>query len=134
MNSFGDGALAAMKDYLDKTAEEMGLVRLPKPRDYVACNFCGGGSAQYDKGCVACYAKRQAKIKEVDAECKRQFPDGPKLFFTAKLDSEEEMEQAKRVIGKDAIVKAFSKGGGGIEEIMANAETEMAKRDKKGVE
>jgi hypothetical protein len=101
----------------------------PVPRDFVPCNFCGGGGAWSGGGCMACYAKRRQREKELNEEYDSQFPDGPKPFFTAALHNPEQMEQAKRgVIGQEAIEKAFGPGGGGMEEILRNAEAEMAKR------
>lgn len=94
------------------------------PRDFVWCGWCRG------KGCVACYDARKKREEELDEEYKRQFPNGPQPIFTARHDSPEEMEQLKKVLHRDAIEKAFGEGGGGIEEIVANCEREMASRQQ----
>lgn len=93
-------------------------------RDHVPCSWCGGGSANMNRGCAACFNAREAKKKEVDAEYNRQFPDGPKPFFTADMTTPEGIESARRVIGAEAINKAFGPSGGGVDEIMQNAERE----------
>lgn len=122
-------ALAALQKFLDEEDKKNGVVRVPPPRDFVPCSFCGGGLACLNVGgCMACFSKREAKKKELDAEYKRQFPDGPKPIFTADLTTPEGIESAKRVIGKEAIEKAFGEGGGGVQEIMDNIERENNRR------
>lgn len=74
---------------------------------YRDCRFCKGS------GCLACQA-------EVEKEYKRQFPDGPKPIITAKTDNAEELERMKKVIGKEALSKAFGPGGGGMAETLKN--------------
>lgn len=108
-----------------------GVVRIPKTRDHVDCRFCGGGSASLGRGCMACYNARQKKIKELDEEYNRQFPNGPEPIFTAKLEDKEQMDQAREVIGRKAIEKAFGPGGGGIDEVVANCEKAMKERENK---
>lgn len=95
---------------------------LPMPRDW--CDWCQG------RGCVACAAKRKA----LDEEYARQFPNGPEPIFTARRDNPEEMEALKRIVGREAVEKAFGPGGGGIAEIEANAAAEKEKlaAQKKG--
>ena len=79
---------------------------------YRDCRFCGGN------GCLACQA-------EAEKEYKRQFPDGPKPIITARTDNAEELKRMKKVIGKEALSKAFGPEGGGMAEILKNmAETE----------
>lgn len=131
MNNVQDSALAALTRFVEDEEKRLGITKAPSftPRDYVPCAFCGGGSECLGfGGCMACFSARQKKKKELDEEYKRQFPDGPKPFFTAKLDDPEQVEQAKRVIGREALEKAFGPGGGGIEEITQKAAEEMAKR------
>lgn len=71
---------------------------------FVNCPWC------YGNGCNQCSIERE-KAKKVAME----------PIFTTKLDSPEEIELAKKVIGKGAIEKAFGPGGGGIQEIKRNA-------------
>lgn len=73
---------------------------------YRDCKFCHG------KGCLACPA-------EADAEYKRQFPGGPRPMAVFSLE-ELQSGAAKQTIGADAIKKAFSPGGRGVEEIRNN--------------
>ena len=79
---------------------------------FYECYWCN------DRGCVACAAKRQ----KLDAEYARQFPDGPKPFFTIATDDPVEIAEGKTVIGTDAMRKAFGPDGGGVQEIMRLAE------------
>lgn len=117
-----DEALEALKKHVEALEKEQGIQCLPPPRDFVSCRWCNS------KGCAACYKRREQRKKELDEEYKRQFPNGPQPFFTARLDNPEEMEQAKRVVGREALEKAFGPDGGGMEEVLTNAEREMAKR------
>lgn len=77
---------------------------------YRDCQFCKG------RGCLACTA-------EANKEYQRQFPDGPKPIATFKTDDPADMEIAKKVIGIDAIRKAFGEGGGGMSEVYDNLRT-----------
>lgn len=95
------------------------------PRDFVPCHWCGGGSATADRGCAACFNARERKIKELAAEYAAAFPNGPQPLLT--LDnSPEGWDAMRRIIGKEAVEKAFGEGGGGISEIIANIEREKA--------
>lgn len=133
MSDVQNSALAALTKFVEEEEKRLGIVRVPAPRDWVPCHWCGGSSAVMNgKGCISCFNARKNKRKELDEEYKRQFPDGPKPFFTASLDNPEEMEQAKRVIGREAIEAAFGPDGRGVEQIMEAAEKEMAKRAPKG--
>lgn len=125
-----DSALAALTKFVEEEEARQGIVRIPAPRDYVPCDWCNGDASLYGKACMACFSKREAKKKELDEEYKRQFPDGPKPFFQADLNDPEQLEQAKRVLHADVITKAFSEGGGGVQEIMDLAAVEMAKRSE----
>jgi hypothetical protein len=111
--------LAALTKHLEQMEKDAGIVRVPAPRDWVPCQWCGGSSAFYDKGCVSCFNAREQRKRDLDAEYKRQFPDGPKPFFTADMDKPEEMEQLKTIFHREAIEKAFGPGGGGVEEVVA---------------
>jgi hypothetical protein len=67
-------------------------------------------------GCVSC-------PEEVDAEYKRQFPDGPKPIATFTYDDlrdPETIAHLRQAIGPEAIIKAYSSGGGGTAEIIEN--------------
>lgn len=124
-----DSALAALTKLVEAEEKRLGIVRVPAPRDWVSCQWCGGGSELMGSvGCMACSNARRAKKKELDEEYKRQFPDGPKPIFTTRLDSPEAIEEARKVIGREAIEKAFEPGGGGVEEIKANAKRAMESR------
>lgn len=73
---------------------------------YRDCKWCGG------KGCVYCQS-------EADKAYKRAFPNGPEPIATFPA-TQEGMEAARKVIGAEAMKKAFGQGGGGIAEIMEN--------------
>lgn len=79
----------------------MGVYKMSAYRD---CKFCGG------RGCIACPGERE-----------RNAPKFGVPIFTAKLDDPHDMELLKRVIGKDAVEKAFSPGGGGVDAIEREA-------------
>lgn len=68
------------------------------------CKWC------YGKGCLCCAAERKK------AEERAMEP-----IFTARLDDPEDMERAKKVIGFDALQKAFGPNGGGVREVEYNA-------------
>ena len=77
---------------------------------YRDCKFCGG------EGCLAC-------PQEADKAYKEAFPDGPKPIVTfdrADFDDPKELIRMRKIIGKDALEKAFGPGGGGVEEIIKN--------------
>lgn len=74
---------------------------------YRDCRWCHG------TGCIYCEA-------EADAEYKRQFPDGPKPIATFDMTTSEGIAAANKAIGGEALKKAFSKGGGGVQEIIDN--------------
>lgn len=78
---------------------------------YVDCRWCGG------RGCLQCEV-------EFDKAYKRAFPDGPKPIATFRLDTPEGAENARQVLGVEALQKAFGPGGGGMAEFMANLERE----------
>lgn len=73
---------------------------------YRACRWCQG------RGCLYCKS-------EADKDYKADFPDGPQPIATFPA-TPEGLESARKVIGVEAITKAFSAGGGGISEIMEN--------------
>lgn len=80
---------------------------------YRDCKYCKG------RGCLYCPA-------EADKAYKAEFPDGPVPLATFDMSTPEGVEAAKKAIGADAITKAFSKGGGGIAEIIANIQAVKA--------
>lgn len=126
MSETTNSALAAITKMVEEQEKSLGIVRVPAPRDFVPCSFCGSGLAVTEVGgCMACFNARQKKKKELDEEYKRQFPDGPKPFFTADMTTPEGIASAKRVIGREAIEKAFGPDGGGVEEIIENAKREQ---------
>ena len=114
----GDGwCLACVKELHDKSE------RLRwQPRDFVACSWCN------NRGCAACFNRREQRRLELDAEYAAAFPDGPVPIYTTKLDTPEAIAEARAIIGIEAITKAFGPGGGGVAEIEANARQAMAKR------
>lgn len=130
MSDMMDSALAAVEAYIERTNKALSIVRVPAPRDWVPCSWCGGSSSYNEKGCMSCFNAREKRKKELDEEYNRQFPDGPKPFFTADVSKPEEMEQLKEVFHREKIEKAFGPDGGGVEEIMHKAEDAMAKRGK----
>lgn len=102
---------------LDIALDHMGVPRsMPKSRDW--CDWCSG------RGCIACAEKR----RQLDAEYKRHVPNGPQPIFTADINDPAQVEEAKTVIGKEALEKAFGPGGGGVEEIERKCAEVMAKR------
>jgi DNA polymerase III subunit beta len=62
----------------------------------------------------------ESKNTKSDAEYNAAFPNGPQPIATFP-NTPEGMAAAKEVIGAAAVIKAFSPGGGGVEEIAANA-------------
>lgn len=80
-------------------------VRFDEERSvYRDCRWCAG------RGCLYCKS-------EADKAYRAEFPDGPKPLATFTL---EELPAAREAIGADALRKAFSPGGGGISEVIAN--------------
>jgi hypothetical protein len=75
---------------------------------YRDCRWCQG------RGCLYC-ASEAAKAY------KAEFPDGPELIASFP-NTPEGFAAARNVIGADAIRKAFGPGGGGVAEIIKNAE------------
>ena len=82
---------------------------------YRDCRWCGG------KGCLQCK-------NEADKAYKAAFPDGPQPIATFPATAEG-LDAARKVIGIEAIQKAFGPGGGGVDEIRKNFEALDAKDD-----
>lgn len=80
------------------------------------CKWCRGRGCTFCPGEADKYAEAMAKP-----------------IFTARLDSPEEMEEAKRVIGREAIERAFGPDGGGVREIELNAAFAMVTRELRKV-
>lgn len=78
---------------------------------YRNCRWCHG------RGCISCPAESKKGYE-------RAFPNGPELVASFKTDDPEDMDKARRIIGLEAIQKAFAPGGGGVAEIIANAARE----------
>lgn len=58
-----------------------------RPRDWVDCKWCGGGSElSGSRGCVACAQARNDRRKELDAQYAREFPDGLKPILSGRRD------------------------------------------------
>lgn len=74
---------------------------------YRDCRWCQG------RGCLYCKS-------EADKAYRAAFPEGPRPIATFDISTAEGLEAAKASIGADAITRAFSKGGRGIEEILEN--------------
>ncbi|HUS89284.1 MAG TPA: hypothetical protein VMW91_07970 [Desulfosporosinus sp.] len=75
---------------------------------YRDCRFCEG------LGCLACHG-------EAEKAYKKAFPNGPEPIATFKLNNPTDMERARKIIGGEALKKAFGHhGGGGVYEIMEN--------------
>lgn len=74
---------------------------------YRYCKFCQG------KGCLACDG-------EAERDYKRAFPNGAQPIAVFKTNDPADMELARQTIGREAIEKAFGKGGGGSAEILEN--------------
>lgn len=122
-------ALEAIQRHLDEEEKRQGIVRVPAPRDWVPCRWCGGSAPSLGQpGCLACFNAREKRKKELDEEYARQFPNGPQPIFTARADKPEEMEALKRVFHREKLEQAFGPGGGGIDEVLANAKREMDAR------
>lgn len=85
---------------------------------YRDCRWCR------DRGCLYCKA-------EADKAYKAAFPDGPQPIATFPT-TPEGMEAANRVIGIEAIRKAFGRGGGGISEIEENAKAVVVPNGHQG--
>lgn len=124
--SITTGLLAAVQKMADALEREAGIVWVPAPRDHVPCNFCGGGSAS-GPGCMACFAARQRKTKELAEEYDRLFPNGLEPILVARLDNPQEMEDLKAIVGREALEKTFGPDGGGMKTILAQCAEVMAK-------
>lgn len=83
---------------------------------YRDCRWCAG------KGCVYCKT-------EADKAYKAEFPSGPQPIASFKLNDPRDLEAARQSIGADAMRKAFSAGGSGIAEIIANIHAAKSKGD-----
>ena len=79
----------------------------PVKQIYRDCKWCGG------KGCLYCKA-------EADKAYKAAFPDAPKPITSFDISTPEGVEKARNAIGAEAMIKAFSPGGGGLAEILKN--------------
>ena len=76
-------------------------------RRYRDCRWCHG------RGCLQCEG-------EADKAYRADFPNGPIPLATLDLTTPEGVAAARRAVGAEALTKAFSPGGGGIEEIIDN--------------
>ena len=76
----------------------------PEREVYRDCKWCSGN------GCIYCKS-------EADKAYKSAFPDGPQPIATF---TNEELLTARDAIGAEAITKAFSEGGGGMDELLEN--------------
>lgn len=74
---------------------------------YRDCRWCAG------RGCVYCET-------EADKDYKRAFPNGPQPIATFDMTTPAGVEAARTAIGREALEKAFGKGGGGMAEIIDN--------------
>ena len=88
----------------------------PQKQVYRDCRWCGG------KGCLYCKA-------EADKAYKAEFPNGPQPIASFDLSTPEGAEAARAAIGIEAITKAFSKDGRGVQEIVDNVAA--TKKDKR---
>ena len=89
----------------------------PERQVYRDCKWCGG------RGCIYCKS-------EADKAYQRDFPNGPQPIATFNLADPGELDAARQSIGADAMRKAFSAGGGGIAEIIANIHAAKSMGDK----
>lgn len=71
---------------------------------YRDCRWCHG------RGCLQC-----------PEEYEKAALERAKPILTAKIDNPAEMEEMRRVVGVEALEKAFGPGGDGIREIELNA-------------
>lgn len=78
---------------------------------YRGCRWCRG------RGCLQCPQQAEAAYKRA-----------MEPIFTANTDDPEQMEEARRVIGMEALEKAFGPNGGGVQEIELNAAVTMLTR------
>ena len=65
----------------------------------------------------------------LDAEYKRQFPDGPVPMFTGRRGNAKDMELLKTVLHRTVIEAAFGDGGRGMEEIEERADAARQQQD-----
>jgi len=86
------------------------------PGKFKGCNFCRG------RGCPACDEQAKQQFPEFkareDAEYERLFPNGPACVSIPI----ERLGDAKDAIGRDALLAAFSEGGGGVKQVFDNLE------------
>ena len=71
------------------------------------CTWCGGN------GCIRCDEERR-KYEERQSQ----------PIFTARRDDPEDMAALRRLLGSEALERAFAPGGGGVAEIEWNAAVE----------
>lgn len=71
------------------------------------CRWCSGS------GCMAC-----------DEERRRYEEQQSKPIFTADRNDPDDMAALRRVVGREALERAFGEGGGGIAEVEYNAAVE----------
>ena len=83
-----------------------------EPGRYLGCKWCTGD------GCVACDGEAKKEAARLQEEYERQFPYGP-ICVSIPLDK---IKDASGAIGGDALIKAFSNGGGGSSEVFGNLE------------
>ena len=70
-----------------------------EPRDWVKCNWCGGGSITLGPpGCAACFNARRIRLKQLDEQYAAEFPNGPVPLLTAQRGSVVEMEAVRRLL------------------------------------
>jgi hypothetical protein len=71
-------------------------------------------------------ATLDAEIAQAEAACnaeyRRQFPDGPKPIFSARLDNPGDVALLRQVFHREKLEEAFGSGGGGVAEVERNAE------------
>ena len=72
------------------------------------CPWCNGRS------CNQCTIEQRKAAEQAE----KAFG---KPIFTARIDNPHDMQLLKQIMGREAIEKAFSPGGGGAEEIQTNA-------------
>ncbi len=80
------------------------------------CKWCGG------RGCISCDIQAEKAYAAA-------FPDGPPApIVTFKTDDPADIALMVKTIGADAIKKAYSEGGGGTSELVANCEKAAAEQ------
>jgi hypothetical protein len=77
---------------------------------------------QFNKIEAAAHAAIEKTFEPLlDAEYKRQFPDGPKPMFVARAGNASDMELLKQAFHAAKLQEAFGPDGGGIDEIELHA-------------